>query len=186
MPAITLAPPTRRTLQETGARGFAWYSTLPKKIASGELPAERVGRRYLILESDLEAMVAPVIGRPTEDASITAAIDRLIASAPQLSREQREHLADLLGGVQHARTDARRMVVLVPRDQGRQWPLPDARTAFPPRGRVCRSRVPDDHEARLEEHPKVRAHLSDAPTQRSFLLPRPHARGASRRQPQRR
>lgn len=98
MPATTLAPPVRRSLKEAAERGFGGYSTLRKKIASGELPADRVGRRYLILESDLEAMAAPVIGRPTEHASISAAIDRLVASAPRLSKEQRERLASLLGG----------------------------------------------------------------------------------------
>lgn len=98
MPATTLAPPIRRSLNEAVERGFGGYSTLRKRIASGELPAERVGRRYLILESDLEAMVAPVVGRPTEHASVSAAIDRLVASAPRLSREQRERLAGILGG----------------------------------------------------------------------------------------
>lgn len=104
MPATTLAPPvpsslpSRLTLREAAARGFGGYSTLRKKIVSGELPAERVGRRYLIREDDLEAMVAPVVGRPTENASVSAAIDRLVASAPRLSREQRERLAAVLGG----------------------------------------------------------------------------------------
>lgn len=93
-----LAPAPRLTLQEAVERGYGGYSTLRKKIASGELPAERVGRRYLIREVDLEAMVAPVVGRPTEHASVNAAIDRLVASAPRLSREQRERLAGILGG----------------------------------------------------------------------------------------
>lgn len=97
MPA-TIAPPARLTLPEGVARGFGGYSTLRKKIASGELPAERVGRRYFILEADLEAMVAPVVGRPTEQASVSAAIDRLVASAPRLTKEQRDRLAGLLGG----------------------------------------------------------------------------------------
>ncbi|MFB9797841.1 hypothetical protein ACFFON_12935 [Arthrobacter citreus] len=48
--------------------------------------------------SDLEAMVAPAVGRPTEHASVNSAIDRLVASAPRLSPEQRERLASVLGG----------------------------------------------------------------------------------------
>lgn len=98
MPATTIAPPIRRSLKDAVELGYGGYSTLRKKIASGELAAQRVGRRYLILESDLEAMVAPVPGRPTEHASVSAAIDRLVASAPRLSKEQRERLANLLGG----------------------------------------------------------------------------------------
>lgn len=98
MPATTLAPPVRRTLNQAVELGFGGYSTLRKKIASGELPAERVGRRYLILETDLEALIVPAVGRPTEQASVSAAIDRIVASAPRLSKEQRERLANLLGG----------------------------------------------------------------------------------------
>lgn len=90
--------PVRLSLKDAAERGYGGYSTLRKKISSGELPAERVGRRYLILESDLEALVAPVVGRPTEHASVSAAIDRIVASAPRLSKEQRERLATLLGG----------------------------------------------------------------------------------------
>jgi excisionase family DNA binding protein len=86
------------SLQEANSRGYAGYSTLRKKIASGELPAELVGRRYLVRETDLESMVASVVGRPTESAAIQTAIDRLVASAPRLSRDQRERLAYVLGG----------------------------------------------------------------------------------------
>lgn len=98
VPAPTLAATARLTLQEAVDRGFAGYSTLRKKIATGELPAERVGRRYLIREDDLAAMVTPVVGRPTEHATINAAIDRLVASAPRLSHEQRERLVAVLAG----------------------------------------------------------------------------------------
>lgn len=99
MPAThTLAPPARLTLTTAVERGFGGYSTLRRRIASGELPAERVGRRYLIRESDLEDMVAPVAGRPTERASLNTAIDRIVASAPRLSHEQRDRLASVLGG----------------------------------------------------------------------------------------
>lgn len=91
----TLTNPSRLTLSDAAKRGFGGYSTLRKKIASGELPAERVGRRYLIDESDLAALVTPVVGRPTERASINTAIDRIVATAPRLSREQRDRLASL-------------------------------------------------------------------------------------------
>lgn len=57
MPATTLTPPIRRYLNEAVERGFGEYSTLHKRIASGELPAERVRRRDLILASDLEAPI---------------------------------------------------------------------------------------------------------------------------------
>lgn len=89
--------PARLTLTTAVERGYGGYSTLRKRIASGELPAERVGNRYLVRESDLEEMVAPVTGRPTERASLNTAIDRVVASAPRLSHEQRDRLASILG-----------------------------------------------------------------------------------------
>ena len=98
MPAITLSAPPRVSPREAAALGFAGYSTLLRRIAAGELPAERNGRSYLIRLSDLGAMVPPAGGRPTELASDNAAIDRLVASAPRLSPEQRERLAVVLGG----------------------------------------------------------------------------------------
>lgn len=98
MPAITLSTPPRVSPREAAALGFAGYSTLLRRIASGELLAERNGRNYLIRISDLEAMVAPAVGRPSEQTSVNAAIDRLVASAPRLSPAQRERLADVLGG----------------------------------------------------------------------------------------
>lgn len=98
MPAVTFATPPRVSPRKAAALGFAGYSTLLRRIASGELPAERNGRNYLIRLSDLEAMVAPTVGRPTEHASVNTAIDRIVASAPRLSPEQRERLAGVLGG----------------------------------------------------------------------------------------
>lgn len=93
-----LDSPARIPLNKAAEKGtYGGYSTLRRKVASGELPAERVGRRYLIRENDLEALVTPVAGRPTERASLNTAIDRIVASAPRLSHEQRDRLASVLG-----------------------------------------------------------------------------------------
>ena len=98
MPATILTPPDLLPLAVAAERGFGGYSTLRKKIASGELPAERVGRRYLVRETDLEALTSPVVGRPSERTAIESAIERIVGSAPRLSRDQRERLASVLGG----------------------------------------------------------------------------------------
>ena len=99
MPASsTLTNPEHLTLSEAANRGFGGYSTLRKKVASGELPAERIGRRYVIRQSDLEALLVPAVGRPSESTSINAAIDRIVAAAPRLSNAQRDRLASVLGG----------------------------------------------------------------------------------------
>lgn len=98
MPATApLDSPARLTLTDAASRGcFGGYSTLRKRIADGELSAERVGRRYLVRESDLEALVAPAVGRPTERAALDRAVDRIVSSAPRLTREQRAELSRLL------------------------------------------------------------------------------------------
>lgn len=99
MPATQLSTPRPRlTLQEAAAQGPFGYSTLRKKIASGELPAVQVGRRFLVDPADVESLTSPVVGRPTEKASLSAAIDRIVAAAPRLSPDQRRQLAAVLGG----------------------------------------------------------------------------------------
>jgi len=74
------------------------YSTLRKKISSGELKAERIGRRVFVRREDLEALAEPVTGRPTTEAVIETAIDRLVAAAPRLTNAQRQRLAPLMAG----------------------------------------------------------------------------------------
>lgn len=91
--------PVRVPLTKAAQIGtYGGYSTLRKKVAEGDLPAERVGRRIFVHLDDLDAMATPVVGHPTTAASIEEAIDRIVASAPRLSAEQRDRLAGLLGG----------------------------------------------------------------------------------------
>jgi excisionase family DNA binding protein len=47
------------TLQQIVARNVLGYSTLRAKIASGELPASRVGNRLRVKESDVLALLEP-------------------------------------------------------------------------------------------------------------------------------
>ncbi|KUM30058.1 hypothetical protein AQ436_10585 [Arthrobacter sp. EpRS66] len=74
------------------------YSTLRKKIGTGELKAERIGRRVYVRREDLEALAQPVTGRPTTEAAIETAIDRLVAAAPRLTDSHRQRLAPLMAG----------------------------------------------------------------------------------------
>ncbi len=91
--------PVRVPLTKAAQIGtYGGYSTLRKKVAEGDLPAVRVGRRIFVHLDDLDAMAEPVVGHPTTTASIEKAIDRIVASAPCLSPEQRDRLAEVLGG----------------------------------------------------------------------------------------
>ena len=75
LPAAILTSPNRRTLQEAVDSGFEEQSPLLKAVASGE-------------------PLAPAPGLLTERETIKAAIDRIVASAPPLSQERRERLAE--------------------------------------------------------------------------------------------
>ena len=81
------------SLREAANLGYAGYSTLRKYIADGKLPAHRLGRRIRLRQSDLDALLVPA-----GNSEVDAAIQRLVAAAPQLSDEQVRRLASLFGG----------------------------------------------------------------------------------------
>src|SRR5690625_7185169 len=86
-----LDPPVRVPLTKAAQVGtYGSYSTLRKKVADGDLPAERVGRRFFVPLEDLEAIVTPVVGRPTDQETIARAINRIVGSAPRLSAGPRD------------------------------------------------------------------------------------------------
>ncbi|GAA1483670.1 helix-turn-helix domain-containing protein [Brachybacterium fresconis] len=84
------------TLQQAVAEGYAAYSTLRGYIADGRLPAIYIGGRIKIRREDLDALATPARQAPTRD--VVAAVERIVAEAPPLTPEQREHLAVILGG----------------------------------------------------------------------------------------
>jgi len=89
---------SRLTLQEAAHARRIGYSTLRKRVADGSLPAERIGRRIYVEPAHLDAMAAPVVGRPRAAAEIDSAVARVVAAAPRLTAEQRERLAVIIGG----------------------------------------------------------------------------------------
>lgn len=94
----TTQTPSRITLQEATLARRIGYSTLRKRVADGILPAERVGRRIYVDPAHLDALAAPVVGRPRAAAEIDSAVARVVAAAPRLTAEQRERLAVIIGG----------------------------------------------------------------------------------------
>ena len=88
--------PRYLTLQQAAAEGIAAYSTLRAYIADGRLDAVRVGGRIKVRREDLDALVTPVQRGPARE--VSAAVKRVVDSAPPLTIEQRERLAVILGG----------------------------------------------------------------------------------------
>lgn len=83
-------------LQEASQLGYGSYQTLRLWINEGRLPAYTLGnRRVKIRVSDLEAMLVPKAPSHT-DQVINAAVQRIVASAPRLSNEQRTRLRAIL------------------------------------------------------------------------------------------
>lgn len=96
---VTDAPSTidpLRSLQFAADNGYGAYSTLQARVASGKLPARRVGRLLKVRQSDLDAL--SIAANSTFTREIDEAIDKVVAAAPPLSDTQREKLAGLLGG----------------------------------------------------------------------------------------
>lgn len=92
---MAYAPQSSRThyltLQEAVAEGYAAYSTLHSWIRKGKLPAVKTGGRVKVLREDLDALAVPIGKSPTD-----ATIERLVAQAPKLTREQITTLAGVL------------------------------------------------------------------------------------------
>ncbi len=87
--------PQYLTLQDAGALGFGANSTLRAKIASGLLPAVKIGGRLKVRRDDLEALVVPK-AIPADPDAVADAIARAVAAAPPLGPERVERLAALL------------------------------------------------------------------------------------------
>jgi len=88
--------PELLTLKQASALGYGGYSTLRGYVASGKLPAERIGRLVKVRPADLDALGVPTSTAPTDP--IDAAIEVLVQHAPQIGQDRRARLAQVLGG----------------------------------------------------------------------------------------
>lgn len=78
------------SLREAVEDGYASYQTLRNWIKQGKLPAVRVGNRYRVLRTDLEAVLHPDAPTRSTDASVIAWAERQALTAPALTSEQIE------------------------------------------------------------------------------------------------
>ncbi len=85
------------TLQEVEQLGFPTYATLRRYIADGVLVAHKIGGRVLVHRDALDAFPQRINPREREVESVEAAIDRIVAAAPELSDEQCRRLAAVFG-----------------------------------------------------------------------------------------
>lgn len=97
-PLLVQSTADRLSLQAAAARGPLAYSTLRKRIAKGDLPAHRIGRRVFVRPSDVDKLAEAVAVGPTAAAAVDSAISRLVKAAPRLTDEQRARLAVVIGG----------------------------------------------------------------------------------------
>lgn len=92
MSNIDTDPNALLTLRDAVAAGYGGHSTLRMHIASGRLPAVKIGGRVRIRRGDLDAFATPVRAGSTE-AAIQAAVQALVAAAPPLRPEQLDEVA---------------------------------------------------------------------------------------------
>ena len=91
------APPTYFTLRQAVEHGYGAYSTLRSWIASGRLPAVKIGGRIKVRPEHLEALAQPASSR-TDDERLDEAVARAVAALPPLTVSQRQQLGRIIGG----------------------------------------------------------------------------------------
>lgn len=95
MPTQALPSSIYLTPNQAAAEGYGGYSTLLQRIRSGALPAERgANGRWRIRRDDLESMLD---GATSSQASIEAAVARVVAQADALTSSQLAKIAAALG-----------------------------------------------------------------------------------------
>lgn len=93
-------------LRAAHARGWPHPYTLRNYIHAGRLPAVRVGKQFMVKESDLARLITPVNpqqtapkGTPASEldlADLAALAARMVCSWPRLSEERKAELSRLL------------------------------------------------------------------------------------------
>ncbi|GAA4525614.1 hypothetical protein GCM10023160_18790 [Brachybacterium paraconglomeratum] len=94
------------TLRQLQDAGYGDRITLTKRIHRDEIPAVKVGNRYMVYESDLRRLVQPVndvAGKPSAASPLAEDLDdlaalaaRMVATWPRLSDDRKRELGALL------------------------------------------------------------------------------------------
>lgn len=95
-------------LRAAHERGWPNPYTLRRYVHAGRLPAVRVGKQFMVKESDLERLIKPVkVDKAAPRTQMSSAADltdlaalaaRMVASWPRLSEQRKAELGRLLAG----------------------------------------------------------------------------------------
>lgn len=93
-------------LRAAHSRGWPHPQTLRSYIHAGRLPAVRVGKQFMVKESDLERLMTPVsvagsappsqVSSGADLGELAALAARMVASWPRLSEQRKAELGRLL------------------------------------------------------------------------------------------
>lgn len=93
-------------LRAAHERGWPHPHTLRSYVHAGRLPAVRVGKQFMVKESDLERLMTPVnvagsapesqVSSQTDLTDLAALAARMVASWPRLSEQRKAELGRLL------------------------------------------------------------------------------------------
>jgi len=72
--------------------------TVRRRIADGTIPARRFGRLLRVDVTELECSPEPETARDAHLQKLEQYIERVVASAPPLTAEQKDRLAEILRG----------------------------------------------------------------------------------------
>lgn len=96
----------RLALRAAHERGWPHPQTLRGYIHAGRLPAVRVGKQFMVKESDLERLMTPVkpdgcaperpVSCETDLSDLAALAARMVASWPRLTEQRKAELSRLL------------------------------------------------------------------------------------------
>lgn len=87
------------TISQAVDEGYSSRSTLIRRIKSGELPARRIGRMYVLDREELtRCFRSDGLGENDVDVRTRAIARQIAASAPELSSERKAGLSALLQG----------------------------------------------------------------------------------------
>lgn len=84
------------TLREARKRGYGSRQTLMNAMDKGELVGRKIGNRWMVSVSDLDALKSQRQGIMNVDDIFDATVRRVVAIAPSLSSSQKQQLSSLL------------------------------------------------------------------------------------------
>lgn len=85
------------SVRTVASRGLGHPHTIRRYIHEGRLPAVKVGKQFMVRESDLALLARPVNPKPSEQSfELDALVEALVDTFPALGEDRKRELGQLL------------------------------------------------------------------------------------------